>query len=92
MADDVISKDHLNFRNDKDIKAIIKNEELLLSDKVIKINRYGLSQERNILVTNLNIYNLKKKSNKIYLYNFLNIKYSCKKSNTSKNYFGNNNK
>ena len=55
-------KDHLNFRNDKDIKATIKNEELLLSDKVIKINRYGLSQERNILVTNLNIYNLKKKS------------------------------
>ena len=62
MADDTVSKDHLNFRNDKDIKAIIKNEELLLSDKVIKINRYGLSQERNILVTNLNIYNLKKKS------------------------------
>jgi hypothetical protein len=62
MSDDTVSKDHLNFRNDKDIKATIKNEELLLSDKVIKINRYGLSQERNILVTNLNIYNLKKKS------------------------------
>ena len=60
--EDVNVKDHLNFRNDKDIKSIIKNEELLLSDKVIKINRYGLSQERNILVTNLNIYNLKKKS------------------------------
>ena len=45
-----------------DTIAIIGNDELLLSDKIIKINRYGLSQERNILVTNQNIYNLKKKS------------------------------
>jgi uncharacterized protein (UPF0216 family) len=62
MEDESSSKDHLNFRNDKDIIAIIGNDELLLSDKIIKINRYGLSQERNILVTNQNIYNLKKKS------------------------------
>ena len=64
MEDESSSKDHLNFRNDKDIIAIIGNDELLLSDKIIKINRYGLSQERNILVTNQNIYNLKKKVNK----------------------------
>ena len=56
------SKDHLNLRNDQEIKKAIGNEELLLSDKLIKINRYGLSQERNIIVTNQNIYNLKKKS------------------------------
>jgi hypothetical protein len=56
------SKDHLNFRNDPGIKAEIGNEELLLSDKLIKINRYGLSQERNIIITNQSIYNLKKKS------------------------------
>ena len=56
------SKDHLNFKNDKEIKGIIGSDELLLSDKLIKINRYGLSQERFILVTNNNIYNLKKKS------------------------------
>ena len=62
MEDESSSKDHLNFRNDKDSIAIIGNDELLLSDKIIKINRYGLSQERNILVTNQNIYNLKKKS------------------------------
>ena len=62
MEDESSSKDHLNFRNDKDIIAIIGNDELLLSDKLIKINRYGLSQERIILVTNNNIYNLKKKS------------------------------
>ena len=57
-----VSKDHLNLRNDPEIKKEIGNEELLLSDKLIKINRYGLSQERNIIVTNQNIYNLKKKS------------------------------
>ena len=62
MEDESSSKDHLNFRNDKNIIQIIGDDELLLSDKIIKINRYGLSQERNILVTNQNIYNLKKKS------------------------------
>jgi uncharacterized protein (UPF0216 family) len=62
MEDESSSKDHLNFRNDKNIIQIIGNDELLLSDKIIKINRYGLSQERNILITNQNIYNLKKKS------------------------------
>ena len=61
MEDDIAGKDHLNFRNDKIIKQIIKGEILLLSDKIIKINRYSLSQERNILVTNKSIYNLKKK-------------------------------
>ena len=60
--EDGSSQDHLNFKNDKDIKGIIGSDELLLSDKIIKINRYGLSQERIILVTNKNIYNLKKKS------------------------------
>ena len=62
MEDESSSKDHLNFRNDKNIIQIIGDDELLLSDKIIKINRYGLSQERNILITNQNIYNLKKKS------------------------------
>jgi uncharacterized protein (UPF0216 family) len=62
MEDESSSKDHLNFRDDKNIIKIIGNDELLLSDKIIKINRYGLSQERNILITNQNIYNLKKKS------------------------------
>ena len=37
-------KDHLNFKNEKHLKSIIGEEELLLSDKIIKINRYGLSQ------------------------------------------------
>ena len=60
------NKDHLNFKKESVLKSIIGEEELLFSDKLIKINRYGLSQERNILITNKAIYNLKKKSNFIY--------------------------
>ena len=69
MEDDIEAKDHLKLRNDKDIIKLIGNEKLLLSDKIIKINRYGLSQERNILVTDQSIYNLKKKSKLIYIIN-----------------------
>ena len=59
--EDTSDKDFLNFKNEKNIKSIIGDEKLLFSDKLIKINRYGLSQERNILITDKAIYNLKKK-------------------------------
>ena len=62
--EDTSDKDYLNFKNEKNIKSIIGDEKLLFSDKLIKINRYGLSQERNILITDKAIYNLKKKSKK----------------------------
>jgi len=61
--EDEVDKDHLHFKNDSDILKEIKDEILLLSDKIIKVNRYGLSQERNIVITNKSIYNFKKKSN-----------------------------
>ena len=84
------AKDHLNFRNDPEIKKQIGNEELLLSDKLIKVNRYGLSQERNIVVTNQCIYNFKKKSKK-YLYNIIYlINYRHEKKNSSENNIRNN--
>jgi uncharacterized protein (UPF0216 family) len=57
------NRDYLNIKNEKDLSSIIGDEELLFSDKVIKINRYSLSQERNIIITNKAIYNLKKKGN-----------------------------
>ena len=61
--EDEANKDHLNYKNDNDILKQIKDEILLLSDKIIKINRFGMAQERNIVITNKSIYNLKKKSN-----------------------------
>jgi len=62
MENYIARKDHLNFKNDKFIKDIIGNEELLFSDKIVKINKFGVAQERNILVTTRSIYNLKRKS------------------------------
>lgn len=37
-------------------------EIIYYSDKIIKINRYNMSQERNFIITNKAIYNLKKKA------------------------------
>jgi hypothetical protein len=68
--------DYLLFAGEKEIRSIIKDgknrknnyfsEVLLFSDKLIKINRYNMSQERNIVITNKGIYNLKKKCMFVY--------------------------
>ena len=52
-------RDYLKFEGEKSLKKLIGDEVLLFTDK---INRYGLTQERNILITDKAIYNLKKKS------------------------------
>ena len=54
-------KDYLQFAEEKTLSKIIGVEKVLFTDKINKINRYGLSQERNIIITNKAIYNLKKK-------------------------------
>ena len=59
------NNDHMSFKNDKEIQSIIEGENLIFSDKIIKINRYGINQERFILITDKGIYNLKKKSKHI---------------------------
>jgi len=56
-------RDYLNFGKEQSLSKIIKNEKLLFTDKINKINRYGLTQERNIIITENAIYNLKKKGN-----------------------------
>ncbi len=55
--------DEKSLMTDKEVlNAIGNDDKILLSKKVIKINRYGLSQERFLLVTEKNIYNFKKTS------------------------------
>ena len=61
--------DELNLAQDKDILSLIGNEKVILSKKVMKLNHYGMHQERTFLVTDHAIYNLKKKS-KFYIYKF----------------------
>ena len=85
-------KDYLNFRKENTLPSIIGEEELLFSDKLIKINRYGLSQERNILITNKAIYNLKKKSYLYIIIKSIILYFSFKKKNSLKYYIRNNSK
>ena len=53
--------DHLNFAKDKEIISVIGYDKLLYSDKIMKINRFGFSQERNIVINENAIFNFKKK-------------------------------
>ena len=55
-------KDYLNFRSLKEIKKLIGNEVILFSDKIAKLDKYNMSKERNIIITNSKIYNFHKKS------------------------------
>ena len=56
-------EDYLSFANDQDILKIIQLETLLFSDRVVKVNKYYFSQERNIIITNAAFYNLNYKIN-----------------------------
>ena len=71
-------KDYLRFGELKDIKKIIGNEKLLYSDRIVKINKYNMSKERNIIITDASVYNLKKKSKKNSKFNTL-FYYSAEK-------------
>lgn len=53
--------DLLLLNNDKEIKAFLKDEVIIFSDIINKINKYNMSQERIIVITNKAVYNLKKK-------------------------------
>ena len=53
--------DFLNFSKAHYITTNVTREESIqFSDKIIKINNYGFKQERNIIITDKGIYNLKK--------------------------------
>ena len=53
--------DFLNYSKDNYIKTnITRDESIQFSDKIIKINKYGRKQERNIIITDKAIYNIKK--------------------------------
>ena len=53
--------DLLNINEDKQILSLLKNEKVYYSDVITKINKYALSQERSIILTNVALYNMKKK-------------------------------
>ena len=53
--------DFLNIKEDNIILSLLKNEKVYYSDVITKINHYGLSQERSIILTDTALYNMKKK-------------------------------
>ena len=54
--------DMLNWANDKEILSIINGEKLYYCDTISKINHYGMSQERSIILTDKALYNMKKRT------------------------------
>ena len=77
-------KDHAEMSRDPEIVTMLDKsrngthtsflnvliERIVFSGKVIKYNRFGMKQDRTILLTNLNLYNIKKKSKKLDNDNF----------------------
>ena len=53
--------DELKLAEKPEIKAIIFHETLYYSGKVIKLNKWGLNQERTFIITEQAIYNLEKR-------------------------------
>ena len=59
-------EDTLNFRNDAEIKAILSHEDIYYSGKILKVRQgiFSSNQERNIVITDKALYNLKIKEKK----------------------------
>ena len=53
--------DHCNYVKDKEIKKIITTEKFLFSDDIYKKNKFGFNQTRQVVLTDLALYNLKSK-------------------------------
>jgi len=59
-----ISRDDLNFKQDPVIMGLLAQtpgEVIVFSTKVVKYNKWGMKQERDLLLTTEKIYNIKKK-------------------------------
>ena len=67
MSEEIKIKDYLNFKESKEIKKIIGKENLLFSDKIVKLDKYNMTKERIIIITNSKIYNLNQKSIVIFI-------------------------
>lgn len=57
------SNDRLNLTDDSDFEKIIpfEKEPIMFSDKVFKLNRWGMKQERIIILTDVCIYLFRRK-------------------------------
>ena len=55
-----LGNDYLNFKQDLEIKnQLEKDEHIVFSVEVVKFNRFGIKQSRNLLLTTSNLANVK---------------------------------
>lgn len=54
-------KDYIGFQQDAALMKLISNERLFFADKIKKTNMYEWTQERTLVITDENIYNIHKK-------------------------------
>lgn len=56
-------RDYLSFGTDPTILKLLETHEtIIFSDKVYKFNCYNWKQERNLVITDKSLYNIKKKT------------------------------
>ncbi len=65
--DKINFQDYLNYGESNEIQDVIGNKNILYSNRVIKLNKYNISREVDLILTNQRIYILKKKSKKYIL-------------------------
>ena len=65
--DKINFQDYLNYGESNEIQDVIGNKNILYSNRVIKLNKYNISREVDLILINQRIYILKKKSKKYIL-------------------------
>jgi len=54
-------RDYISFQQDASLMKLLAGERLFYADKMKKTNMYGWTQERTLVITDVNIYNIHKK-------------------------------
>ena len=61
----------LKYNDSKEIQEIIGNDIILYNNRLLKLNKYNISREIDLIVTKESIYILKKKSMQINYNNII---------------------
>jgi len=61
----------LKYNDSKEIQEIIGNDIILYNNRLLKLNKYNISREIDLIVTKESIYILKKKSMQININNII---------------------
>ena len=65
--DNINFQDYLKYSDNKEIDEIIGNELIIYTDRALKLNKYNMSREIDLVITDEKIYILKKKSMLLFI-------------------------